>query len=81
MAGLHGRRHARRTPLTIAPQNSFAVVGTVVLVETFVGETIHVGDHVAAYTRVLDRLWEHAVEGEEARRLIVKAVASLPEIE
>jgi transcriptional regulator with XRE-family HTH domain len=69
------------TPLSIAPQNSFAIVGTVVLVETFVGETIHVGDHVAAYTRVLDRLWEQAVEGEEARRLIVKAVDSLPEIE
>jgi hypothetical protein len=44
-----------------------------VLVETFVGETVHRGDQATAYARALDRLWEHAATGDQARALIVNA--------
>lgn len=65
-------------PLATTPQNAFTMVGDVVLVETFVGETVHAGDQAAAFGRVMDQLWADAVEGEEARRLIVAAAAALP---
>lgn len=66
------------------PQNSFQMyIGEdpVVAVETFIGETFHRGDEAEAYGRALDRLWDEAVTGEDARRLIIAATQALPAVE
>ena len=60
-------------PLRSAPQNSFQLYDGVAVVETFVGETVHRDEKASTYARVLDRLWDDAVIGEDARRLIVGA--------
>jgi transcriptional regulator with XRE-family HTH domain len=60
-------------PLPITPQNAFQLYDDLAVAETFIGETAHQGDEAAAYARVLDLLWDQAVTGEEARRLIVRA--------
>ncbi|MGH3714350.1 MAG: helix-turn-helix domain-containing protein [Micromonosporaceae bacterium] len=67
-------------PVSLSPQNAFVLFDDVAYVETFVGETVHVGDEAAAYHRVMDRLWADAVTGEEARRLIMRAVRDLQRI-
>ncbi|MGH3736674.1 MAG: helix-turn-helix domain-containing protein [Micromonosporaceae bacterium] len=67
-------------PITLSPQNSFSLVDDVAYVETFVGETVHYGDEAATYHRVMDRLWEDAVTGEQARKLIVSAAQALQEL-
>lgn len=64
---------AAPAPLATTPQNSFQVYDDVVIVETFIGEAMYRDAEAAAYNRVMDRLWDEAVTGEEARRLIVKA--------
>jgi transcriptional regulator with XRE-family HTH domain len=66
--------------LATAPQNSMQLyVGKelVAVAETFIGETWHRGDEATAYARALDRQWEDAVEGDQARSLIVRAVQAL----
>lgn len=66
--------------LATTPQNSFQLyVGdeTVAAVETFIGETFYRGEDAAAYGRALDRLWGEAVEGDEARELIIAAQQAL----
>ncbi|WP_255511180.1 helix-turn-helix transcriptional regulator [Micromonospora sp. WP24] len=65
-------------PLTITPQNSFQMYDDVAIVETFVGETTYRDDEAATYTRAIERLWQEAVTGEDARRLIVRAAQDLP---
>ena len=47
------------------------------MTETFIGETWHRGDEAAAYMRAIDRQWEDAVEGDDARRLIALAASDL----
>lgn len=67
--------------LSLTPQNSFQVyVGdsSVAAVETFVGETFHRDDEAERYGRALDRLWDSAASGEDARRLIIAATNCLP---
>lgn len=64
--------------LATTPQNSFQMYDDVAIVETFVGETTHRDDEAAAYAKAIDRLWNDAVTGEEARRLIVHAARDLP---
>jgi transcriptional regulator with XRE-family HTH domain len=66
--------------LATTPQNSFQMyVGddSVVAVETFIGETFHRGDEAEAYGRAMDRLWDEAVVGEDARQLIIAATQAL----
>jgi transcriptional regulator with XRE-family HTH domain len=66
--------------LAVTPQNSFQLyVGddSVVAVETFIGETFARGEAVDAYGRALDRLWDQAVTGDQARRLIIAAMEAL----
>jgi transcriptional regulator with XRE-family HTH domain len=66
--------------LATTPQNSFQMyVGddSVVAVETFIGETFHRGDEAEAYGRAMDRLWEEAVTGEDARQLLIAATQAL----
>ncbi|SIR90191.1 helix-turn-helix domain-containing protein [Micromonospora avicenniae] len=64
--------------LVTTPQNSFQMYDDVAIVETFVGETTHRDDEAAAYAKAIDRLWNEAVTGEDARRLIVRAAQDLP---
>jgi transcriptional regulator with XRE-family HTH domain len=67
--------------LATTPQNSFQIYvaddGPVVAVETFTTETFFRGDEAEAYERVMDRLWEEAVTGDQARRLIIAAIEAL----
>ncbi len=69
---------APQAPIPTTPQNSFQLYDDVAIVETFIGETLYRDAEAAAYARVMDRLWDEAVTGEEARRLIVKASGDLP---
>lgn len=64
-------------PISTTPQNAFQVYDDTVFVETFVGESVHQGDDAATYTRILARLWDDAVEGEQARRYLVAAAQAL----
>lgn len=64
-------------PIHVPPVNSFGIFDDVVLVETFVGESAHRGEEAAAYSRVMDRLWDDAVTGEQARKLILSAAEKL----
>lgn len=65
--------------LDTTPQNSFQLYDDTVIVETFVGETIHTDDEALKYRGVLARLWRDAAEGEGARGLILDAVRALPQ--
>jgi transcriptional regulator with XRE-family HTH domain len=65
--------------IDIFPQNSFELYGDVGYVETFYGDDPKLLiDVVSKYNRVMDLLWESAVEGDKARRLILDAQAHLP---
>jgi transcriptional regulator with XRE-family HTH domain len=67
--------------LSATPQNSVQIYAgdeTVAVVETFIGETWHRGREADDYGRALDLMWAEAVEGEDARRLIVQAAQALP---
>jgi transcriptional regulator with XRE-family HTH domain len=66
--------------LATTPQNTvviYAGTETVAVAETYIGETWHRGDEAAAYMRAIDRQWEDAVEGDDARRLIALAASDL----
>jgi transcriptional regulator with XRE-family HTH domain len=66
--------------LATTPQNAVQVYVAdepVAVVETYIGETWHRGDEAAAYMRAIDRQWEDAVEGDEARQLIARAAHDL----
>jgi transcriptional regulator with XRE-family HTH domain len=68
--------------LATTPQNTVEIyVGdeTVAVAETYIGETWHRGDEAKAYMRAIDRQWEDAVEGDDARRLIALAASDLQE--
>ena len=67
--------------MSTTPQNSFQIYvneAPVAVAETFIGETWHRDAEADQYGRALDRLWEEALEGEPARRLIIAAIESLP---
>ncbi|MEW2386427.1 Scr1 family TA system antitoxin-like transcriptional regulator [Micromonospora sp. NPDC047707] len=68
---------AARHQLATTPQNSFQMYDDVAIVETFVGETTHRDEDAAAYAKAIDRLWNEAATGEDARRLIVRAAQDL----
>ncbi|MFI7332305.1 helix-turn-helix domain-containing protein [Micromonospora aurantiaca (nom. illeg.)] len=65
------------TQLATTPQNSFQMYDDVAIVETFVGETTHRDEEAAAYAKANERLWNEAVTGEDARRIIVRAAQAL----
>jgi transcriptional regulator with XRE-family HTH domain len=64
--------------LDTLPQNNFVLYDDIAKVETFVGESSHTGDQAAFYGVILERLWAVAVEGDAARRLIIRAADELP---
>lgn len=67
-------------PIGIFPQNSFELYGDVGYVETFYGDDPKLLiDVVSKYNRVMDLLWESAVDGDKARRIILAAQARLPQ--
>lgn len=61
-------------PLRTTPQNAFQLYDTTAVVESFVGETVYRDERATAYARAMDRMWEEAATGEEARQLILRAV-------
>lgn len=61
-------------PLTVTPLNGFILFDDVALVETPVGETRHEGEEATEYHKIMDRLWENAVEGEAIRPRLNRAV-------
>jgi transcriptional regulator with XRE-family HTH domain len=66
--------------LSSIPQNSVVLyVGDEVVasVDTFAGASLYRGDDADAYGAALDWLWPDAVTGEDARRLIVRAMREL----
>jgi transcriptional regulator with XRE-family HTH domain len=65
------------TRIDTAAQNSFVVYDDLVRVETFVGEDEYRGEIATTYAAVLDLLWQEAVDGDEARRLIIQAADDL----
>lgn len=66
-------------PLATTPQNSFQLYDDFAVVESFAGEDEVDDEAVAAkYAKVMDLMWEEAVTGHAARRLIVAAVDALP---
>ena len=67
--------------LTTTPQNSMQIYSgenLIATTETFVKETYFEGAEATAYNRAFDLLWEDAIEGEQARELIIRAVRDLP---
>jgi transcriptional regulator with XRE-family HTH domain len=63
------------------PQNSFALFVSsddpVAIVESFFDELSYRGNQYEIHSRMMDRLWEKAVTGEEARQLIIAATRAL----
>jgi transcriptional regulator with XRE-family HTH domain len=70
-----------RVRLHAIPQNTTVAFisddATVVAVETFATDTLYYGSEAASFVNAIDRLWQDAVEGEDARRMIVEARAAL----
>jgi hypothetical protein len=67
-------------PLSAIPQGPCVLyVGEEVTaaIENFAEEGLYRGADAAACLRAVDRLWEKAVEGESARRLLTEAVDAL----
>lgn len=69
-------------PLRRIPQNTTAAfIGdeeTVVAVETFAADTHYYGAQATQFVAAIDGLWEDALEGDEARALIIEARDALP---
>ena len=67
------------TELAIAPMVGFLMADDVTVVETFTSQDILRGDESAKYGEISDGLAAEAVTGDDARRLVVSAAASLRE--
>lgn len=68
--------------LSAIPQNSVVIyVGdeVTVSVDGFAGATWYRGEESSPYVDGVDRVWSDAVESDDARRLIVKAIDALPQ--
>lgn len=64
-------------PLPITPQGPIQLYDELAMVEDYRGENFHRGEDSARLARVFDLLWDEAIEGDGARRLIVKAQEEL----
>lgn len=60
------------------PQHSFQTYDDLALVETFFDEVAYEGADGAQFSRVMSLMWEEALSGDDARRLIVAAMSALP---
>lgn len=64
-------------PLPTTPQGPIQMYDDLAVIEDYLGENFHRGEDSERLARVFDRLWQEAVEGDAARRLIVAAQESL----
>lgn len=64
-------------PVTTIPEHSFVLYDDTAIVEMFVSEVLHTAVESAIYNRIMDQLWDDAVEGDEARQLIIRAADDL----
>lgn len=64
-------------PLPITPQGSMQMYDDLAVIESFLGETFYGSEDSARLDRIFGLLWEEAVEGDAARRLIVQAQEAL----
>ncbi|MFI5895621.1 helix-turn-helix domain-containing protein [Actinoplanes sp. NPDC051513] len=60
-----------------APQASFVLYDELAVTESFVGETRYFTEEAALLGRIMERLWNDAVEGAEARGLIRAIIEDL----
>jgi transcriptional regulator with XRE-family HTH domain len=65
--------------LKTPPLSAFEIYDDLAVAESFAAEEEHRGDAAKNLGIVMDRLWEDAVTGEDARALILKAIAALPD--
>ena len=63
--------------LTVTPQAGFQIYGETGAIEDFIGHRYLHDDDLAKLERILTMLWDEAVEGEAARRLIGSAQEAL----
>jgi transcriptional regulator with XRE-family HTH domain len=63
--------------LTITPVNGFLLLDDRLIIETYSGEDQEHGDESAIHHRIFDTFMSNALTGDEARRLIMAAAASL----
>lgn len=63
--------------LPVTPQRGFQIYGDMGAVEDFLKHEYLHGDDVASLETVLTGLWSEALEGDDARRLIIDAQAAL----
>lgn len=63
--------------LPFEPQNRFILFDDVAMVETSTGDTAHRGEEAEVYHAAMDELVREAVTGEDARALIMRALADL----
>lgn len=61
-----------------APQASFVIYDDMAVTESFVGETRYFSEEAALLGRVMDRLWNDAIEGPAARERIRAVIDALP---
>ena len=67
-------------PLRTTPQHPFQLYDDVAIVDTATAELVCREDEAATYARMFDRLSADAAAGDDARRLIRKAIASLGQV-
>jgi hypothetical protein len=63
--------------LSMSPLNSFMLLDDLLVVESYGYEDRVGGDLAETHARIFDVLMSEAATGEDARRLIIKAAASL----
>jgi transcriptional regulator with XRE-family HTH domain len=63
--------------LSFAPYFGFLVLDDTVIVEDYLGSNVVSGEGVTVFNRIFDLLMSEAVRGDEARKLITAAAASL----
>ncbi len=62
-----------------APQSSFVMYDDMAIVEGFVIDDPYEGAQAERFTVVMERLWADAVEGDEVREVIRRAITGLPQ--
>src|SRR5262249_32147140 len=63
--------------LPVTPQAGFQIYGETGAIEDFIGDRYLYGDDLAKLERIHAMLWDEAVEGDGARRLVVAAQSAL----
>lgn len=67
-----------RAPIRHLPEHSFEIYGDTAIVRSDLGEFRETDSRLKRLSDIMDYLWEDAVEGDAARKLVLAAQASLP---